>query len=146
MREAFGDLWTFPADYRIVTTNGFVKQNGHAVMGRGCAKEATQRYPLLTGQLGQRLKEQGNIVLFWSEYSLLTFPVKHNWFERADPQLIARSVQQLLQCIELLQLEHEFRFVLPRPGCGNGQLLWNDVKPLVTLLPDNVYVITNEPR
>ena len=40
MREVVGNLWTYPADIRVITTNGTVKNDGTCVMGRGCAAEA----------------------------------------------------------------------------------------------------------
>lgn len=38
--EVVGNMWAIPADAYCITTNGFVKKNGEAVMGAGCAKEA----------------------------------------------------------------------------------------------------------
>jgi len=40
--------------------------------------------------------------------------------------------------------EHDLgTVVLPRPGCGNGQLDWSDVHPVIApILPDSVHVIT----
>lgn len=35
MIEVKGNLWTYPAEVRVITTNGFVKKNGEAVMGIG---------------------------------------------------------------------------------------------------------------
>ena len=35
MRYDTGDLWSYPADYRVVTTNGIIKKDGEAVMGAG---------------------------------------------------------------------------------------------------------------
>jgi len=36
----------------------------------------------------------------------------------------------------------EIKGNLPRPGCGNGHRTWEEVKPLLDGLPDNVWVIT----
>jgi len=47
LREDKINLWEYPADARVITTNGFVKNNGEAVMGRGCAREAARKYPRL---------------------------------------------------------------------------------------------------
>lgn len=137
MIEVNGNLWTYPADYRIITTNGYLKRDGTAVMGRGCAYEAVQRYPGIRQELGSMLRQHGNHVFKFKAYPLLTFPVKHAWYESADRDLITRSVAELLRLIKLRRT-----YVMPRPGCGNGRLLWSDVRPLLQGLPDNVKVIT----
>lgn len=141
MKEATGDLWTFPADWRVITTNGFVKRNGECVMGRGCAFEAKSRFKDLPAELGLRIKMQGNHASRFGEYNLITFPVKHNWFEKADPDLIVRSARELENAMRIKD-GIKGTVVMPRPGCGNGQLKWEDVKPLIEFLPDNVTVIT----
>lgn len=142
MIEVFGDLWTYPTDFRVITTNGSVRSDGRAVMGRGCAKEATTRYPHLARLLGERLRARGNHVHFFSDVELkdrlglFTFPVKHAWRDVADLDLIRRSTEEFAR--ELLA---SATYVLPRPGCGNGQRTWDEVRPLVAVLPDNVRVI-----
>lgn len=142
MIEVVGNLWDYPAEWRVITTNGTVKKNGHAVMGRGCAKEAMQRYPLLPALLGNRLRILGNHVNGFiaaelrADRGLFTFPVKHEWMQAADPQLIARSVAEFK-----VNLLDSTTYVMPRPGCGNGNLRWEDVRPLLVDLPDNVFVI-----
>jgi hypothetical protein len=145
MRESTGNLWTFGEDtgktiWRVITTNGFVKRNGCAVMGRGCAREAAQRYPGIDQTLGSLLREHGNQVLILGA-RIVSFPVKHNWWEDADPALIAQSA------LDLGDLARKFPddlFVMPRPGCGNGRLSWTHVRPLLGDLPDNVVAITFE--
>lgn len=142
MIEVVGDLWTYPADFRVITTNGTVKRNGCAVLGRGCAKQAVDRYPLLPAVLGARLAARGNHVHFFSDRELnadrglFTFPVKHEWMLPADLDLIAQSVAEFQR-----QLLSSAIYVLPRPGCGNGQRAWDEVQPLLHGLPDNVHVI-----
>lgn len=149
MKEIKGDLWEFYGKEGfavLITTNGFVRKDGKAVMGRGCAREAIDKvgadFPEV---LGKAIKDHGNILLrpygsddAYSECQVLTFPVKHNWWEMADPKLIRKSALALKK---LARKSPDYVFVLPRPGCGNGQLRWGNVKPLIADLPDNVLVI-----
>lgn len=144
MIEATGNLWTYPADFPVITTNGSVRRDGCAVMGRGCAREAADRWPKLPVMLGADLRHgSGNRVRLYSDKTLgadrglFVFPVKHRWMEPASLDLIAESVVQFER-----QLLTSCTYVMPRPGCGNGRLSWNVVRPLLVCLPDNVVVIT----
>ena len=150
MKEIKGDLWDYYYNvkhrdtYVCITTNGFIKKDGSAVMGKGCAAEAAKRFPDLPYVLGKHIRENGNVVGILStdctEDCILTFPVKHRWWEDADLILIAKSAKALKQ--EALRNKNN-TYILPRPGCGNGRLTWKVVKPVLTkILPDNVAVIT----
>jgi len=156
MKEIHGDMWKYFSDDEkyeryvlCITTNGFVKNNGDCVMGKGNAFEAKKRMPDLPRRLGKLIQEKGNRVFLqplgcddaFPECRILTFPVKHNWWEKADPKLIRESAKQLRK---IAKASKGFTFILPRPGCNNGKLDWKDVKPLLKDLPDNVKVITNE--
>lgn len=147
MKEIHGELWDYfgkPDCIVCITTNGFVKKNGEAVMGAGNAKQAKERMPWLPGVFGTVLKELGNVVhLFGTpgeEEMIVVFPVKHNWWERADTELIKKSAERLK--LYATRWFKEYTFILPRPGCGNGGLRWEDVRPLLEGLPDNVHVIS----
>ena len=139
MREVTGSMWEYPADWRCITTNGIVTQDG-LVMGRGCAAQAAQRYPGLRQYAGARVAARGNIVQSVSKHRLILFPVKHRWDHPASLGLITKSAIRLAELTE----EHDLgTVVLPRPGCGNGQLDWSDVHPVIApILPDSVHVIT----
>jgi hypothetical protein len=60
MKEAKGDLWEHLSDAIVITTNGTVNKYGLAVMSRGCAKEACQRFPGMSRLLGNVLKNGPN--------------------------------------------------------------------------------------
>lgn len=140
MIEVTGNLWDYPADVRVITTNGFVKKNGECVMGRGCALEAAKAQPSLPLALGRMIEQNGNHVFLLNngEVKLYSFPVKHQWFEVADIELIKRSAEELVS-----KIAGPKRVVMPRPGCGNGQLKWEDVKPILEpILDDRFHVIT----
>lgn len=138
MKEIFGNAWDLYLNYTYlaITTNGFVKMNGEAVMGRGIALQIKLRYPDMPMILGYLIKTNGNIVQHLVS-NFISFPVKHKWFEVADIELIKRSCKQLM---ELLQPNETC--LLPRPGCGNGKLDWSYVKPIIQdLLDDRVTIV-----
>jgi len=168
MIEKTGDIWGSEADWICITTNGFVKANGCAVMGRGVALQAATKMSYLPYALGSKIKTSGNIVqslacTFAPEGKkaahLLSFPVKHNWWEKADPELIRRSCRQLWSlCDEALRSRWEknlglvagpgvLRVALPRPGCGNGGLDWKDVKPILAeILVEDCFEVWEKPQ
>lgn len=139
MKEIIGNLWDYhgkPSTAIAITTNGFIKSNGNCVMGRGCAKEAVRQFELISLDLGKLIKESGNIVHRIYD-GLYSFPVKHNWWEKADLELIERS------CIQISTMATEDHIIIPRMGCGNGKLNWADVRPVVApLLNDRFSIIT----
>lgn len=156
-REQYGDLFKVRTDAICITTNGFVKKSGHAVMGRGVAKQATTIWPWMSEVLGKKIDLFGNITQVVAKVDILphlddglrvrskiyvvSLPVKHAWFEGADPKLITLSIQQLIS------LRNTFgwrQVTLPRPGCGNGGLDWKEVRPLLTGLDDRYVVVCNE--
>ena len=145
MIEVTGNLWEYPADVRVITTNGTVKRDGTCVMGRGCAAEAKTRWPALPKMLGESIMEHGNVVASFymaDDTLLLSFPVKHQWMENADPALIMRSAMQLADTVNDRSWK---RIVMPRPGCGNGNLRWEDVEPILEpILDSRFHVITFE--
>lgn len=140
MIEVRGNLWSFNADARVITTNGTIRKDGHCVMGKGCALEAAQRDPTLPKRLGDIIKSQGNHVGYLGN-CLWSFPVKHNWWERADPALIKQSAEELVEAFSNDSTVEAV--VLPRPGCGNGGLQWGEVELIIRpILDDRFHVIT----
>ncbi len=79
------DLWTFTdeADAICITTNGFVKKDGCAVMGRGCASEAKRLFRGIDQSLGKAIFDMGNVTQVIrriprkdGSLSIVSFPVK----------------------------------------------------------------------
>jgi hypothetical protein len=149
VKEIYGNMWDFYGrdNYIVcITTNGFVKKDGTAVMGRGSALEAKQRWPWFPKALGESIRKNGNVVRIFhtsgdETEGIIVFPVKHNWWEMGSLELIQKSAKDL-EALAIGASDHIF--ILGRPGCNNGRLEWKDVKPLIEFLPDNVHVITRK--
>lgn len=138
MKEFKGNLFDYPN--KCITTNGMVDCRGLAIMGKGIALEARLRHPDLPKILGDLLKEKGNHVYFL-KVGYISFPTKNDWKNHSSLKLIEQS------CKELIKLVNDpwyqiTEVALPRPGCGNGGLLWEDVKPILEeYLDDRFYII-----
>lgn len=170
MKEIKGKLFEQEADAFCITTNGFITSRGNAVMGRGCAKEAAEYLPRLPSLLGSMMSKLGNIPLVVhakGNQRLVTFPVKpiseickpdksnvvkykqHDfkpgdvvpgWACVADIKLIEESAHKL---VILANMNRWTKVIVPRAGCGCGELDWEDVrKVLEPILDDRFHVIT----
>jgi hypothetical protein len=145
VKEIKDDIWNYHAKgtWICVTTNGFVKKNGEAVMGRGIALQAKIRFPDLPMELGRLIKSEGNRVLYFTKYRLITLPVKHNWFENADLGLIDVSIRDLATIREDSGYLVQGTIYLPRAGCQNGNLNWKDVKPIYKKYLNSTFVVVD---
>jgi len=149
MREIIGNIWDFhdAGEWIVITTNGCIKVNGQAVMGRGIAKQAAERFPKLASELGTLLTHYGNKLFVFGEYRLFTLPTKRNWWEISDTILIETNIKELYESIHtvLRPVFNINKVYLVRPGCGNGGLNWKDVKPILErYLDDRFIVVSNK--
>lgn len=167
MLEFSGNIFHVNCDAICITTNGFTKSNGEAVMGKGCAKEAANLVPTLPALLGKHLRNKGNVVGILhtqNHVKLLNFPVKPitaicttycdnvvrhmqnkfrvgdsvpGWACVADIEIIRQSAQKLVEITDRWGWE---KVVLPRPGCGAGELNWTEVKPVLDKILDDRFI------
>jgi len=156
MQEIEGDLFEQKwASAICITTNGFIKKNGCAVMGRGCAKEARERFPGIDLKLGTTISIKGNHVNHlltitthlidessgWGAQDIYSFPVKKYWWDQADLTLIEQSAKEL---VDITNKKGYTSVVIPRPGCNNGKRDWEtEVKPILNRLLDDRFYIVN---
>lgn len=148
MLEVYGNLWEYPARIIVITTNGSINKDGLAVMERGCAKEAADRFPNLRKELARYIKIYGlhtmPLQMASEEYDnalLVSFPVKFKWNQKANLNLIEQSTKELVETVSYYP--NLKPIVMPRPGCGNGGLSWEQVKPVIApILDDRFHVIT----
>lgn len=130
------NLWDFDSEvyYRVITTNGNIKMNGEAVMGKGIALQAAQRYPGLPSKLAIHLKIYGNIPKIFAKYKIITFPTKDKWKEKSTYELISNSCDNLVFLCKYFNIK---KIVMPMVGCSNGGLKWVDVKKIIYEKLDN---------
>ena len=144
MKLVYGNLWEKVDNYDgiCITTNGARNKYGQCIMGRGVALDFKRYFPEGPKILGDKIVKNGNIFqpIMWNEaITFYAFPTKHVWVQNSDPVLIRESAIALG---ELAKANPNKKYLLPRPGCSNGGLKWENVKEVIEdVLPDNVHVI-----
>lgn len=127
-----------------ITTNGIVKADGHAVMGKGNAKQINDMFHV-SEKLGKMINQYGNRVFNLGTYDLhgyklrlISFPTKHDWKDNSDLTLISKSCTQLVELCDKFNIDTCF---LPAPGVSNGNLSYHLVKPVLELTLDERFYI-----
>jgi len=162
MKEIVDNIWKYfnKDSYLVFTTNGYVKDNCECVMGRGIALDVKNRYPNIPLILGNLIIKKGNRV--FKIDNLISFPVKPvneinngtnvvnhmknkfkiedvvpGWACKARLDIIETSTKQLVRLVNKLNIKN---ILIVRPGCGNGELNWKDVKLILDKYLDDRFI------
>jgi O-acetyl-ADP-ribose deacetylase (regulator of RNase III) len=135
-----GDIFESPAQVIVNTVNTV------GVMGKGLALSFKQRYPQMFEKYKiaceKHLLTIGKLMLFYeADHWLLMFPTKENW---RNPSRLEYIEKGLMKFVQTYAEKNITSIAFPRLGCGNGELNWADVKPLMERylkkLPIDVYI------
>jgi hypothetical protein len=143
MRTTKGNIWKLSRalDWVVIPTSISWRRDGTAVLGRGLAKQAAERWPNLPIDYGEQCMRHGAATPVLAHRprglnprNLILFPVKPlnaaqpqlSWQQPADLELIQRSLKQLQAMIPELSGGCIY---ISDVGCGNGQLPLAVVRP-----------------
>lgn len=156
MIELKANYWDIAEHYNVLvcTTNSVLKSNGELVMGAGIAKDFKNRYPDLPRFFGDGMrKNTTKIVNGWPFYGimsiidildkqyLIALQTKYHYKDKSPLDLIVRSCEMLK---EYCDNWNKNKILMTRPGCGNGGLKWEDVKPAINFLDDRFTVVYDQ--
>ena len=133
-----GEMFKSPG-IKIVTTNSFITKQKRLVMGRGAALQLRSLVSDIDLVFGKMILDTcGHLgtygLLMHGKYG--ASQVKYNFMDKADPDLIAFSMGFLANEANINRYIYNINY----PGIGNGGLSKEIVRPLLDILPDNVYV------
>jgi hypothetical protein len=97
-------------------------------MGMGLAYQCNRLIKGMSVALGKLINQHGNHVFLFDRQKIITFPTKAHWRGDADLELIKESCIKLRT---LMELQTHLKVVMPKVGCGNGNLTWEQVAPVV---------------
>jgi appr-1-p processing domain protein len=122
-----GDLFCSPAQVLVNTVNTV------GVMGKGIALEFKKKYPKMFSQYKEQCDKHrmviGKLMLWYApDYWILQFPTKEHWRSPSKLEYIEKGLMTFVRKYANYNISS---IAFPKLGCGNGELDWNDVKPLM---------------
>lgn len=135
-----GDIFESPAQVIVNTVNTV------GVMGKGLALSFKQRYPDMFESYKLACEKHqftmGKLMLYQeADHWILLFPTKENW---RNPSKLEYIEKGLMKFVNSYADKHISSIAFPKLGCGNGELNWDDVRPLMEKylkkLPIDVYI------
>ena len=135
-----GDIFDSPAQVIVNTVNTV------GVMGKGLALSFKKRYPDMFESYKKVCEKHqltiGKLMLHKeADHWILLFPTKENW---RNPSKLEYIEKGLMKFVSTYAEKHIASIAFPKLGCGNGELDWNLVRPLMERylkpLPIDVYI------
>ncbi len=135
-----GDIFSSPAQVIVNTVNTV------GVMGKGLALAFKQRYPEMFAcyrtACEKRQLKIGKLMLWYApDHWILLFPTKEHW---RNPSKLEYIENGLIKFVNTYADKNITSIAFPRLGCGNGELNWDDVRPLMERylkpLPIDIYI------
>lgn len=132
MEILIGDIFNSKTQTLINTVNCV------GIMGKGIAAEFKKRYPEMFDDYATRC-QRGEVKpgvpylfrpssLFTTESQVINFPTKSDWRAASRVEDIEKGLKILVSKYKEWSIES---IAVPPLGCGNGQLLWETVGPLI---------------
>jgi len=144
MKVIKGNIWDYwQKGYVIVIpTNRTIKKDGSLVMGKGLAYQCKNKFENIEYQWGAQITQSCEIIpqIFYDARRLIYFPVKYNWWEKADLDLIRHSIIELKSLLIEGIVE---KIAIPKVGCGNGQLNWKEVEPILDKYLNDRFIVVD---
>lgn len=131
-----GDMWAIDAQIRVNTVNCV------GTMGKGVAAQFKKRYPFMCLAY-MAACNAGEVEPGWihiwedpnSETTVFNFPTKRHWRDNSRYE----DIESGLEHLKLLLMDRPAGTVtIPALGCGNGNLDWDKVKPMITAALDGL--------
>ena len=135
-----GDLLSSPAQVQVNTVNTV------GIMGKGIALQFKDKYPSMYDAYRDACEAKelniGNLFLWKSNKKwVLMFPTKKHWRENSKKEYIEEGLIKFVENYEQIGINS---IAFPKLGCGNGNLHWSEVKPIMEKylkpLPITIYI------
>lgn len=135
-----GNIFNSPAQVIVNTVNTV------GVMGKGLALSFKKRYPKMFEAYKKACDKHqltiGKLMLYYApDHWIMMFPTKESWRNPSKLEYLEAGLNKFVTTYAEKKITS---IAFPKLGCGNGELSWTDVKPVMEKylrpLPITVYI------
>ena len=131
-----GDIFSTPAQTIVNPVNTV------GVMGKGLALDFKKRYPEMFNRYKKicEMKQltTGKLMLYYApDHWILLFPTKEHWRNPSKLEYIENGLAAFVKKYSDKDIQS---IAFPKLGCGNGELNWEDVKPIMEKYLSNLNI------
>lgn len=135
-----GNIFNSPAQVIVNTVNTV------GVMGKGLALSFKKRYPKMFEAYKKACDKHqltiGKLMLYYApDHWIMMFPTKESWRNPSKLEYLEAGLNKFVTTYAEKKITS---IAFPKLGCGNGELSWADVKPIMEKylkpLPITVYI------
>lgn len=135
-----GNIFNSPAQVIVNTVNTV------GVMGKGLALSFKKRYPKMFEAYKKACDKHqltiGKLMLYYApDHWIMMFPTKESWRNPSKLEYLEAGLNKFVTTYAEKKITS---IAFPKLGCGNGELSWADVKPVMEKylrpLPITVYI------
>ncbi|MBR3771620.1 MAG: macro domain-containing protein [Clostridium sp.] len=107
--------------------------NCEGYMGKGIAYQFKMRFPMNNSDYVKACRSgilrPGKMHFFKeNNITIVNFPTKDRWREKSKLRYVEEGMEELVRLLPKLEVK---KIAIPPLGCGNGGLIWDDVKNII---------------
>jgi len=143
MKEIKENIWTFKneGEWIGICTNGSIKESGESIMtDNRVAAQANIIYDI-DKELGALVSKKGNLPFVFSDFNIITLPIKDTYDSVISIDLIKTSILKLIKLVDKLKLKKVYVSQLDTEDKNNWKKI---IRPFLKITLDDRFVIVTK--
>ena len=140
MQEIKENIWKFKneGEWIVICTNGSIKESGESIMTDNKISSQADIIYDMDKELGDLVAKKGNIPFVFSDFNIITLPVKDTVDSDISIDLIKTGVTKLVRLVNKLKLEKVYISKLDTENKTNWK---KRIRPFLKIALDDRFVI-----
>ena len=145
MQEIKENIWKFKneGEWIVICTNGSIKESGESIMTDNKISSQADIIYDMDKELGALVAKKGNIPFVFSDFNIITLPIKDTYDGEISMDLIKTNISKLIKLVDKLKLGKVYISKLDTENKTNWKKI---IRPFLKLSLDDRFVIVTKEK
>jgi len=145
MQEIKENIWIFKneGEWIVICTNGSIKESGESIMTDNRISAQANIIYDIDKELGSLVSKKGNVPFVFSDFNIITLPIKDTYDGEISMDLIKTNISKLIKLVDKLKLEKVYISKLDTENKTNWKKI---IRPFLKLSLDDRFVIVTKEK